>query len=107
MSSDPKILLFFPAEKVLSIFHHPNPSFSLSGHCHDQLSSADISIKAASLFFEFTYLYFPLFCLRHARYRSEKALHAEFYPPSWFSQDPHSFTYKNFGSFYWAWLQFV
>lgn len=42
-------------KKVLSVFHHPNPSCSLSGHCHDHLSSADIPLQAASLFFQFTY----------------------------------------------------
>lgn len=36
--------------QVLSFFHNPNPSWNLSGHCHDQFSSANNPRKAASLF---------------------------------------------------------
>lgn len=54
----PNSCWFCLPNKVLSVFLHPNPSCSLSGHCHDQLSSADVPIQAASFFFEFTYLYF-------------------------------------------------
>lgn len=44
-------------------------SCGLPGHGHDQTTSADIPSKDASPFFEFSYLYFPLFCLLHASHR--------------------------------------
>lgn len=96
----------------MSFFHHPKPSYCLSGHCHDKLPSADIPSKAASLFFELSYLCFPFFCLLHASHRKRHASQAQSLtcPPHWgfcLSQDPHSFACKSFGSLFWAWLHFV